>query len=616
MSSREYDPDNLPDFKPISAYGLIGDCRTAALVGDDGSVDWCCLPDFDCPAVFAAILDPKAGRFAIRPREKFRASQRYEPGTNVVVTEFITPSGIVRLRDFMPVMAERRMPASEIHRRVEGVSGKVPMEVVFEPRFNYGTDVPKFEPGAYGVLARHQNAHELTLSLSCPLPLEIEEARARKEFTVEGGDRLWFVADWESHMTQPISAYRSDRRIGLAREYWRDWLSQLRYQGNYRSEVERSLLALKLMSYGATGAFIAAPTSSLPEWAGAGRNWDYRYTWVRDSSFIMRALFTAGYISEGTAYFDWMLERCVTDQADLKIMYTVHGEHEIPEREVALRGYEDSSPVRMGNAAVEQFQLDIYGSLIDAALHYQRAGGVLTMVETERLADIVEHVARVWREPDDGIWESRDARQHYTYSKVWAWVAMDRGVKLVRELGLDLPWEEWENAAEEIRADVLEHAFNKDIGAFTQYYGSEILDSAVLIMPIAGIVSANDPRFRSTREVVCRELAAGPYPLLYRYDPEVARDGVGGPEGAFLLPSFWLIEGYMLGGMYKEARAAFEALVRHASPLGLLSEEVHPDNGRLLGNFPQGFSHLGLINAALRIEEGGPVHDGPVTLEE
>lgn len=610
---REYDPDDLPDFKPLSAYGLIGDSRAAALIGEDGSVDWACLPDFDSPAVFSAILDPgKGGRFVIRPRERFRSVQTYEHGTNVLVTEFATASGTVRIRDFMPMMAERRLPASEIHRCVEGVSGTVPLEVVFAPRFDFGATRPALEQGAYGVLARHPENHEQVMALSSPVRVDIddEQVLARKDFEIEGGDHLWFVADWESHLTQPVASYRSERRIGLARAYWRDWLSNLSYQGSYRQEVERSLLTLKMLTYNATGAVVAAPTSSLPEWLGGGRNWDYRYTWVRDSAFIMQALFAAGYVSEGTAYFDWLLERCVAEGQEMQVMYTVRGEADLPERELDLRGYKDSRPVRVGNGAAEQFQLDIYGSLVSAALHYQEAGGVLTMVEAERVSALVTHVAENWREPDDGIWEARGERQHYTYSKVWAWVALDRGARLIRDLGMDLPWEEWAAEAEEVRRDVLERSYNEELGAYTQYYDSDVLDAAVLVMPLTGIISANDPRFRSTREVICERLAAGPYPLLYRYDPELAKDGVGGPEGAFLLPSFWMVEGLVDAGMHKEARAAFEALLRHGSNLGLFSEEVHPENGLLLGNFPQGFSHLGLINAALKIEHGAAVHIG------
>ncbi|MGH8225553.1 MAG: glycoside hydrolase family 15 protein [Gammaproteobacteria bacterium] len=613
-TSHEYQPDALPEYKPIGAYGLIGDCRTAALVGEDGSIDWACFPDFDSPAVFAALLDPAAGRFAIRPRARFRARQEYESGTNVLITHFTTPDGVVRIRDFMPVLAERRMPASEIHRQVEGVSGRVPMELVFEPRFDYGSESPHFEVGSDGVLARYGEKGKKggqVIALSCSIPLTIAAHSARAQFVMEGGEQRWFVADWGSRVTHPVIAYGSERRLKLTRAYWRDWVSQLGYHGNYRKQVERSLLALKLLSTGETGAFIAAPTTSLPEWVGGTRNWDYRYTWVRDSAFIMHALFNVGYVTEGTAYFDWMLERCLDGDDGLGIMYSVRGESNLPEKTLKLRGYEDSQPVRVGNAASNQFQLDIYGSLIESAVHYQRVGGVLTMVEVERLASIVEFVRSSWRKPDDGIWEARGHREHYTYSKVWAWVALDRAWRAVHDLGLNLPWKEWRIEADAIRDEVLEKAYNKKLGAYTQFYGGDILDAAVLVMPITGIIAADDPRFRSTREVICRELAAGPYPLLYRYDPKIAKDGVGGPEGAFLLPSFWLVEDLALAGMHKEALATLEKLLSYASPLGLYSEEIHPESGRLLGNFPQGFSHLGLINAALRMEERGLVQPDP-----
>lgn len=605
-SARQYDPGNPPDYKPISAYGVIGDCRTAALIGDDGSIDWACFPDFDSAAVFAAILDPKGGRFILQPSAPFTSHQFYEQSTNILCTEFRTDSGEVRIRDFMPMITERRLPASEIHRKIEGVSGKVEMALIFEPRFDYGTTMPEFEAGPYGVMAKHRNDSDIRLVLSSPIPLELSETGAGQRFSVEGGDSLWFVADWDSHGTHPIAAYRSESRIGLARGFWRDWVSKLKYHGNWRSEVERCLLALKLLTYGPTGAVIAAATTSLPEWPGGVRNWDYRYTWVRDSAFMLRALFEAGYVDEGTAYFDWLLERCIgSPETGLNVMYSVRGDADIPEREISLRGWQDSGPVRVGNGAVNQFQLDIFGSLIDAALHYQQAGGVLTMVEAERLAAIIELVRRRWREPDDGIWEARDGPRHYTYSKVWAWVALDRGVRLARELNLDLPWESWTVDAETIRRDVLSNAYNPQLEAFTQFYGSEILDAAVLIMPITGIISANDPRFRTTQKQILDKLAAGPYPLLYRYDPKLATDGVGGEEGAFLLPSFWLVEVLILAGQYKEARATFEALLQHASRLGLFSEEIHPISGDLLGNFPQGFSHLGMINAAIRLESAG-----------
>ncbi|HYW92649.1 MAG TPA: glycoside hydrolase family 15 protein [Gammaproteobacteria bacterium] len=602
-----YDPARMPEFKPIEAYGAIGDTRTAALVGEDGSIDWACFPDFDSPAVFAALLDPSAGRFAVRPAEPFRSRQYYEPGTNILVTEFTTDrGGVVRMRDFMPVIAERRLPASEIHRKLEGVAGHVEMDLVFEPRFDHGLEPLTLDRHAYGAIARDRNGSGRSLTLVSPVPLEVGEGLARARFVLDGGERVWLIVDWDSNRVHPTAAYRSETRIALARGYWRDWISRLRYQGNWRQEVERSLLALKLLTYGNTGAVIAAVTAGLPEWPGGARNWDYRYTWVRDSAFILRAFFTAGFVEEGTAYFDWLLEHCLGRDAEPGVLYTIHGQSDLDEREIPLRGWRDSRPVRVGNGASGQFQLDIYGSLIDAALHYQEAGGVLTMVEAERLVAIIERVRELWRRPDDGIWEARDGPKHHTYSKTWAWVALDRGVRLARRLGLDLPWEEWAEEAEAIRRDVLANAYNEEVGAFTQYYGAEVLDAAVLVMPITGIISASDPRFRATRELIVDKLAAGPYPLLYRYDPRLASDGVGGEEGAFLLPSFWLVECLLLAGRYKEARATFEALLRHASALGLLSEEIHPETGELLGNFPQGLSHLGLINAALRLERSGP----------
>lgn len=599
-----YDSHNLPEYKPLDTYGLIGDCKTAALVNEDGGIDWACLPEFDSSAVFARLLDPKAGHFAVRPKGLFRSRQYYEPGTNVLITDFVTDSGRLRVRDFMPVIAERRSPAGEIHRRVEAVDGRIPIEVIFAPRFDFGSTPHSFESGDYGVIARCDGDSGRALALSSPISLSIDGADARAEFDLDAGSVLWFVLDWDSRSSQPVSAYRSQQRLVLARAYWRRWASQLSYQGSYHDEVQRSLLTLKLLTYASSGAVIAAPTTSLPEWIGGGRNWDYRYTWVRDSAFILRALFSAGYIEEGTLYFDWLLERCVGDDAGVGIMYDVRGSSNMAERELALRGYKDSRPVRVGNGAAGQFQLDIYGSLIDAARRYHLAGGILTMVEMERLAAIVERVRSHWREPDDGIWESRGQRQHYTYSKVWAWVALNCGSWLARDLGLDLPWEQWATEAEEIRQEVLKHSYNEKVGAFTQYYGSDTLDAAVLVMPLTDIIPANDPRFRSTRRVICDQLAAGPYPLLYRYNPELADDGVGGSEGAFLLPSFWLVEGLALSGMHREARATFESLLRHASALGLYSEEVHPKTGQFLGNFPQGFSHLGLVNAALALEQG------------
>jgi GH15 family glucan-1,4-alpha-glucosidase len=317
---------------------------------------------------------------------------------------------------------------------------------------------------------------------------------------------------------------------------------------------------------------------------------------------MLRALFAAGYTDEGTAFLDWLLSRCKEERADLHVLYDIHARDDLRETELKLRGWRDSRPVRIGNAAVDQFQLDIYGSLIDAALHYQDAGGVLTVDEAETLMQLVERVRVRWREPDYGVWESRGEPRHHTYSKVWAWVALTRGAELAGKLGLDVDRDAWLKDAGEIRHEIMERAYNSKLGSFVQYYDSDVLDASVLAMPMTGIIDPKDPRFESTREVVVKGLAAGPYPLLYRYDHKQVDDGVGGREGAFLLPSFWLVEGLAMAGRHREARAALSSLLAFASPLGLMSEQVNPEDGTPLGNYPQGFSHLGLINAAMRIE--------------
>jgi alpha,alpha-trehalase len=596
MASFDFDPGNLVDYKPLEAYGVIGDSRTAVLVGADGSVDWACLPDFDSPAVFAAILDPDAGRFAIRPTAPFTSHQYYERGTNVLVTEFKTADGTVRVRDFMPYVPNRKVPTADIYRRVEGVKGSVEIDVVFDPRFEYGQEEAEMAFSDYGARATGRNGETFVLSTS--IPLGNGERGARGRFRIEAGDETTLVADWGARRMHPVASYQCDRRLWHVRKFWRDWLDRLTYHGRYREVVERSLLALKLMIYEPTGAIVAAPTMSLPEWPGGGRNWDYRYSWVRDSAFILQALFEAQYVEEGTKYLDWLLNQTL-EGGPIQIMYGIRGERALPERILPLRGYMDSRPVRVGNAAVDQFQLDIYGSLLDAALRYDKQGGLLTIREWERLTAVTDEVSERWQEPDCGIWEARTEARHYTYSKVWAWVAMDRAVQLARQLEADAPIDRWQKVANAIREDVLANAWNPKVQAFTQSYGSSELDAAVLTMPNVGFISASDPRFLSTLDACVEGLAAGPYPLLYRYHSE---DGVGGPEGAFLLTSFWMVEALALTGRTRDARAALSKLISYLSPLGLYAEEVHPEGLQALGNFPQGFSHLGLVNTVFRLE--------------
>ena len=603
MRQFQYDPRRLPEYKPLEGYGVIGDNRTAVLVGADGAIDWACLPDFDSPSVFAAILDPSAGRLMIRPSDPYTSWQRYERGTNVLVTEMATPTGAIRLRDFMPYTT-RKVPTAEIYRRVECIRGKVDFDVLFEPRFDYGLIQPELEADTYGVKASGPDGN--TLVLSTELAMEVEDGRAVGHARMEAGQETYIVADWGAHNVHPVASYQPDRRLWQVRTFWRNWVDRLTYHGRYRDAVERSLLSLKLLTYEPTGAIVAAPTTSLPEWPGGTRNWDYRFSWVRDSAFILRALFQAQYTEEGTSYFDWLLGQAL-EGGPLQVMYGIRGERSLPERELPLRGYRDSRPVRVGNGAVEQFQLDIYGSLVDAALRYDRQGGLLTVTEWEKITAITEDVCRRWREPDAGIWEARMEGRHYTYSKVWAWVALTRATELARQLNADAPIESWRLEANKIQEEVLEKGWNADVGAFTQSYGDCALDSSVLVMPSVGFLSANDPRFKSTLEACIDGLAAGPYPLLYRYRNE---DGIDESEGAFLLPSFWLVEAIALTGDLRTARATLGAMIEHMSPLGLYAEEVHPEEKELLGNFPQGFSHLGLINAIFRLEELKRMEEG------
>ena len=597
MVVHHFEFDNIKDYPPIQSCSLIGDNRTALLISADGNVVWGCFPNFDNPSSFAAILDPKAGHFRIRPTHRYLSHQRYESETNILITEMSTSVGVVRIRDFMAIASGRRLPTAELHRIIEGVTGEVELEISFAPVFLYGQSKPHYTLTENGVIAHFDDPEKKRAVLSTRLPLTVEQNQITARFTIRAGEEESVVFDWNPPEVLPVEAYRSVRRLHEARHYWIRWLERFQYFGRYREMAVRSLLTLKLLCYDPTGAIVAAPTTSLPEWIGGKRNWDYRYSWVRDSSFILCALFRSGFVEEGAAYIDWLLSQII-DETKLKILYSIRGEDE-KETELSLRGYKDSKPVRIGNGAKDQFQSDIYGSLLDAVYQYDLYGGNLTAAEWSKLLEIIDLVRSKWQFPDQGIWEARNEPKHYTYSKLWAWTALDRAVKIAQRLRVKAPTDAWQQEANTIKQEIFDRSFNKTLGAFTATYDSDSLDAAVLIMPIIGFIDANDSRFVSTTEVILTQLQAGPYPLLYRY---LSDDGINEKEGAFLLPSFWLAQNHALAGNIAKARETLEALIRIASPTGLYGEQYDAQTGDILGNYPQGFSHLGFLQAALEIE--------------
>ena len=596
----EFDPDQSADYLPLHAYSLIGDNRTAILVGADGNIGWGCFPNFDNDSVFASILDPDAGMFRICPTKKYTSHQRYETETNILVTEMITTDGAIRIRDFMAIAHGRILPTAEIHRIVEGVAGTVELEVVFQPAFNYASEHPQYQISNHGVLSWTSTRRA---SVSSAVPMAKTDHGVSGRFKINAGNEVMFVFDWNAPSILPVESYRSDRRLHEARNYWIRWVEQFEYFGRYRDHAVRSLLAIKLLCYEPTGAIIAAPTTSLPEWIGGSRNWDYRYSWVRDSSFILCALFRSGFVEEGASYIDWLLSRVLdTEDWQLNVFYGIRDSADDkvpPETELPLRGYRDSKPVRIGNGAADQFQLDIYGSLIDAAYQYDLYGGSLTAREWTMLQKLVEIVRQRWQLPDQGIWEARNEPRHYTYSKLWAWTALDRGIKLAKRLKVKAPVSQWQETADEIYTDILKNAWNNDLQSFTAVYHSTDLDASLLIMPTIGFIEADDARFESTTKAILKHLSAGPFPLLYRY---LSEDGINEKEGAFLLPSFWLVQNYALAGNIAKARETLEALLRLTSPTGLYGEEYDAASSEILGNYPQGFSHLGMLQATLEIE--------------
>jgi GH15 family glucan-1,4-alpha-glucosidase len=583
----------------IEDYALLGDTHTAALVGRDGSVDWLCLPRFDSPACFAALLgDEDAGRWLLAPAAGGPCTRRSYRGDSLVLdSEWDTPDGTVRVTDCMPVRGE----AANVVRVVHGVSGTVEMGTELRLRFDYGHVVPwvRHHGGELVAVAGPDSAW-----LSGPVELHGQDFASTATFTVSAGESVPFVlTHGPSHRPRPR---RVDPAAAVAdtERFWADWIHGRTGSGRYAGAVRRSLVTLKALTYAPTGGIVAAPTTSLPEQPGGPRNWDYRYCWLRDASLTLRALLNSGFDEEARAWREWLLRAVAGDPADLQIMYGLDGTRRIPEYELDwLAGYQGAAPVRVGNAAAGQFQLDVWGEVLDG-LHLARVEGVDALdAAWDMQRALLEFLEGHWDKPDDSLWEVRGGRHHFVHSKVMAWAGVDRGVQAIERFGLDGPADRWRAVRERIARDVLDHGYDPDRRTFTQFYGSHGLDAALLLIPRTGFLPWDDPRVVGTVEAVQRELLQDG--LLLRYRPDADHvDGLPGDEGAFLACSFWLVEALHGIGRGGAARDLFERLLALRSDLGLLAEEYDTTGHRQLGNYPQAFSHLGLVNAARRLDRG------------
>ncbi|SEV88388.1 glycoside hydrolase family 15 protein [Natrinema salifodinae] len=601
-------------YPPIEAYGVVGNLETCGLVAPNGSVDWFPFPHLEFPSIFAAILDnERGGRFRIGPPDPFETDRRYVGDTNVLETTFDTPNGTATVTDFLPPAGRVDHPKKVLYRKVTCTGGTVGLEVELDPRFDYGHAETTIEPVEKGILA--EGTDERTL-LESPIDLEIEDGRITGELSLEAGETEWFLlrcTGAEDANTDP------DAALEETIEYWTDWAhscdpdDDCAFEGPWHDLVVRSELVLKLLTHAESGAIAAAPTTSLPETVGGVRNWDYRFNWLRDAGFTVQALMNLGTADEANDYFDWFMDLCQADgPASIQPLYSLHGESDLAERELDhFEGYRGSRPVRIGNEAAQQRQLDIYGELLLAVDEMYRHGRELNDEEWDRIRDIVEYVREVWDEPDAGIWEVRGGNEHFVYSNVMCWVALDRAIAIAAGGDYDAPLETWRETRETIRTDVLENGYDEDVGAFVQSYGTDALDATGLLLPIVGFLPFDDERIQGTIDAIEAELVEDVFVQRYNGD-----DGIPGDEGAFVLCSCWLVNALALSGRVEEAQSRFESLLEYLNPLGLIAEEIDPENGAHLGNYPQAFSHIGIINSALYLgyvrgrEASGPAPMG------
>jgi GH15 family glucan-1,4-alpha-glucosidase len=585
----------------IEDYALIGDCETAALVSKDGSIDWLCWPRFDSGACFAALLgDANNGHWRIAPAAaagadaNIRRRRRYRQDTLILETEFTSADGgTVVLIDFMPLRGGKA--SSHLVRLVIGKRGTVAMRTELAVRFGYGGWVPWVTRNETGDLLAVAGPDMLHLSTS--VELRGEGLTTGGNFAISAGQRVSFVLTYApSHLPLP-EPLNPDDALRSTEEFWQSWASTCRSPGQHGEIVTRSLITLKALTYAPTGGIVAAPTTSLPEQLGGQRNWDYRFCWLRDATLTLLALMNVGYYDEARAWRDWLLRAAAGSPDQIQIMYGVAGERWLAEREVPwLGGYENSKPVRIGNAAADQLQLDVFGEVADA-LHQARIGGLQPLAAAwEFQRAMLAHLETVWRAPDEGIWEVRGGRRHFTYSKVMTWVAFDRGIKAVEMFGLNGPVDRWRRIRAEIHEEVCRRAFNTDLGSFAQAYDSDLLDASTLLIPQVGFLPPEDPRVQGTVEAIERKLMRNG--LVLRYDTAATEDGLSPGEGAFLPCSFWLADAYVQIGRAVDAQRLFEQLVNLCNDVGLLAEEYDTGAGRFVGNFPQAFSHIALVNTA------------------
>jgi GH15 family glucan-1,4-alpha-glucosidase len=602
---------DTPRYLPVAEHGLIGDLRSAALVGTNGTIDWYCCPRFDAPSVFASILDAeRGGCFELAADVPTRTKQFYFPDTNVLITRFFADDGVGEIQDFMPIVGDsREADRHRLIRRVVCVRGSLPFRARVAPRFEYGAQPHT----VHGQHVQHGQAvfesPSLSLALTSSVPIEVAGPDVWSLFKLHESESAVFALDQVGGDVAPrfCPLSEAEQQFNATVRFWRRWLSRSRYRGRWREMVHRSALTLKLLTYAPTGAIIAAPTTSLPEQIGGERNWDYRYVWIRDAAFCVYALLRLGFTDEAEAFMGFLSERVQLDATKapgptgpLQIMYGIDGRRELPERELLhLEGYRGSAPVRVGNDAVSQLQLDIYGALVDSLYLYDKWGQPISSAHWDSISELVDWVCDHWDQPDEGVWETRGGRKNFLYSRLMCWVAIERAMRLAQHRGLPADVVRWGRSRDAIYRRIMRNGWSAERHAFVQHEDSNVLDASLLMMPLAKFISPTDPKWLATLDALGEDLVSDS--LVYRYDPQASPDGLRGEEGTFSICSFWYVEALTRAGRLDEARLAFEKMLTYANHLGLYAEEIG-HTGEQCGNFPQAFTHLALISAAFDLD--------------